>query len=114
MSVRPRTLKWAIVGVGRAGRARARAIDRDARSRLVAVHRGRNAAETGAPEVSFEEALDVADAVAICTPDALHVDMVEATLRAGKHAVVEYPMAPSATEAESGSANTAPGCPSNT
>jgi len=93
-------LRWAIIGVGRAGRARAKGIKRDPRSEIVAVHRGKHAEETGAPQMSLEAALESADAVAICTPDDLHVSMVETSLRAGKHTVVEYPLAPNAAEAE--------------
>ncbi|MEM6927644.1 MAG: Gfo/Idh/MocA family oxidoreductase [Myxococcota bacterium] len=94
-------LKWAVVGVGIAGRARAKAIVDDPRARLVAVHRGRYAGEVGAPEVdTLAEALALADAVAICSPTALHPEHVEAALRAGRHVVVEFPLAATAKRAE--------------
>ncbi len=92
---RQQRLKWAIVGVGTAGRARARAIDRDERSLLVAVHRGRYAEELEVPvKDTFEAAIAPADCVAICSPSAYHADQVRQVLEAGKHAIVEYPLAP--------------------
>ena len=94
-------VRWAVIGVGRAGLARARAIDRDPDAILAAVWRGRNADRfplaTVAP--SFEAALEGVDAVAICSPDSAHAEQVEAALRAGKHVVCEYPVAPNAREA---------------
>jgi len=92
-------LRWAIIGVGRAGRARARGIVRDPRSELVAVHRGKHAEASGAPVLSLDEALEAADAVAVCTPNETHPALVEAVLSAGKHALVEFPIALSAQEA---------------
>ncbi len=94
-------LKWAVVGVGVAGRARARAIGDDPRARLVAVYRGRFASDTGAPEVAtLDEAIALSDVVAICSPNAHHPDQVEAALRAGRHVVVEFPLAGTARRAE--------------
>ncbi len=100
MSTENTPLRWAIIGVGRAGRARARGIARDRRSELVAVHRGKYAADAGAPQMSLEDAIASADAVAICTPDELHVSMIEIVLRAGRHVVVEYPIAAAPADAE--------------
>lgn len=92
-------LRWAIVGVGVAGRARARAIVADPRSRLVAVHRGRFADQLDVRALPFDDAVAAADAVAICSPTPLHPDQVRAVLEAGKHAVVEFPVAGSHHEA---------------
>ena len=100
MSKVQKALRWAIIGVGTAGRARARAIQRDPRSEIVAVHRGRHAADTGAEQMPFDEAVAAADVVAICAPDSLHRSMVETVLRAGKHVLVEYPIAQTTAEAE--------------
>jgi biliverdin reductase len=96
-------LRWSVVGVGTAGRARAEAIRADrAASALVAVHWGRHAAEVGAPVVAtLHEAIAAADAVAVCSPTALHPDHVRAALGRGKHVVVEFPLAPTAELAES-------------
>jgi biliverdin reductase len=88
-------VRWAILGVGTAGFARAKAILRDPRSELVAVYRGHKAAETRVlPVDSVLEAIELADVVAIASPSGLHPSQVRAVLKAGRHAVVEYPLAP--------------------
>ena len=94
-------MRWSVIGVGRAGQARARAIQSDPNCSLVATYRGKNAERfVTVPQVaSFAEAVDVADAVAICSPDAVHPEQVEAALTAGRHVVCEYPVAPNAREA---------------
>ncbi len=93
-------VRWSIIGVGVAGRARARAIREDPHAELVAVWRGRFADTVGAPVLdSFDEAIAAADAVAICSPSPLHRTQVEAALRAGRHVVVEFPMAKGPAEA---------------
>jgi len=74
-------------------------VDRDQRSELVGVHRGKHAEATGAPQLGLEAAIDAADAVAICTPNETHPALIERVLRAGRHALVEFPIAPSAEEA---------------
>jgi biliverdin reductase len=96
-----RTLQWVVVGAGVAGRARAKAIAADPRARLAGVWRGRFAEEIGAPVLpSLEQALAVADAVAICSPTPAHAEQIEAALGAGRHVLVEFPLAQSALVAE--------------
>lgn len=91
---------WSVVGVGTAGRARAEAIRNDKRSALVAVHRGRHAAELGVPVVeTLIEAIERAQAVAVASPTAHHADQVRVVLDRGRHALVEYPVASTAAEA---------------
>ena len=91
---------WAVLGVGIAGRARARAIADDPRARLVGVVVGRFA-ESVADELEvpvlpdLDAAIERAEAVAVCTPSPLHPEHVEQVLGAGRHAVVEFPLAPS-------------------
>jgi len=93
-------VRWSIVGVGTAGRARARAVAEDNRAKLVGVWRGRYAAEVGAQVLpTLEAAIDAADAVAICSPTPVHRAQVESALRAGKHVVVEFPMAQTPADA---------------
>jgi len=93
-------VRWSIIGVGVAGRARARAINEDPQAELVAVWRGRFAEAVGAPVLgSLDDAIAAADAVAICSPTPLHRAQVEAALRAGRHVVVEFPMAQGPAEA---------------
>lgn len=93
-------LRWAVVGAGTAGRARAQAIVADPRSALVAVWRGRFAADLGAPIAdSLEAAIDRADVVAIASPSEVHAAQVEAVLDRQRHVLVEYPLAPTRAEA---------------
>lgn len=94
-------LRWSIVGVGLAGRARARAIGSDRRAELVCCWKGRFASELGVPiAADFDDAVARAEVVAICSPTAVHADQVRRVLHAGRHAVVEFPVATSAVAAE--------------
>lgn len=96
------SLSWAVIGVGVAGRARTAAILKDPRAKLAAVWRGRYAAEAGVPVAAdLDAALAAADAVAIASPTEAHAGQVRAALDAGKHVVVEFPLAPTAAEAAS-------------
>lgn len=94
------TVRWGILGVGRAGAARARALVADPRATPVLGWRGDPAAAGLAVADSVEAVLeaDVA-AVAICTPDTTHPALVRQALLAGKHVVCEFPLAGSADEA---------------
>lgn len=50
---------------------------------------------------SFEALLESdVDIIVLCVPNALHVSMATAALEAGKHVVVEKPLAPTAAEGE--------------
>lgn len=90
------SLRWGIIGLGRAGRARARAIQADPRATLVTAFRG-NPAEFGVPAAeSPEDVFAQVDAVAICSPDHTHPRLVQRALEAGKHVVCEFPLAGSA------------------
>jgi biliverdin reductase len=86
----------AVIGLGRAGAARVRALEASSRARLAAVvSRSRPGA------VSLEAALadpEVAAAI-VCTPNLLHAATTRAALAAGKHVAVEFPLAASAAEA---------------
>lgn len=91
--------RWGVIGVGRAGAARARAIRDDPRSRLVAALGG-DPTKVGLDHaVSLEVLLFEVDAVAVCSPTRTHADYVEAALHAGRHVVCEYPVAPTAERA---------------
>ena len=90
------TLRWGIAGVGRAGRARAGAIRGDDRATLDGGWRGNPEAAQIKRFERFEDLLDAVDAVAVCAPDDAHEALVAAALDAGKHVVVEYPLAGSA------------------
>ena len=95
-------LRFAIAGSGMIARYHAEAIARVPGARLVAVcrsdsHRAAEAAaHFGVPcEPSYTALLarDDVDAVCICTPSGLHADQAIAAARAGKHVLVEKPMA---------------------
>ncbi len=91
-------LRWGVLGLGRAGRARARAIRADPRAELVAGLRGDPAA-VDLPEWPQARILAHCDAVAVCSPSPLHPRHVEAALRADCHVVCEFPLAASAGQA---------------
>ncbi|MCB9758690.1 MAG: Gfo/Idh/MocA family oxidoreductase [Alphaproteobacteria bacterium] len=92
-------VRWGIFGVGRAGRARARAIAADPRAQLVGGWRGDPASVSARAFASAEALLAEVDAVAICSPNALHAAQARKALDAGVHALVEFPLAGSASEA---------------
>lgn len=93
---------FGIVGAGMVAQFHARAIAETPGARLAAVCRadatraGEAAAELGVPcETSLQALLDRpdVDAVCLCTPSGLHPEQALAAARAGKHVLVEKPMA---------------------
>ncbi len=87
-------MKLAIVGGGRAGAARARALVEHPEARLWGtVHR------VGEPTLAQALAVPEVDGVLVCTPNLLHAEQVRAALAAGKHVLSEYPLAATAHEA---------------
>jgi predicted dehydrogenase len=91
-------LGMAVVGLGRAGQARLRALEASPRASVAAiVSRSRPGA------VSLEAALadPAVAAVIVCTPNLLHAAATRAALAAEKHVAVEFPLAASAGEARS-------------
>ena len=94
-------VRWGVLGVGRAGRARVQAIRDDPRAEIVGGWRGDLAGNDVEPFSSFDEMLQHVDAVAICSPDTFHASQVHAALSAFRHVVCEFPIASSAGEASS-------------
>src|SRR5919199_5681313 len=104
-----REIGFGIVGAGMVTRYHAEAIARTEGARLVAVCRSNpeQVAEAeerfGVPcELGYEALLarpDV-DADCICTPSGLHASQAIAAARAGKHVLVEKPMALSLADAD--------------
>ncbi len=100
---------FAIVGTGMVARYHAEAVSRTAGARLVAVcgsspGRSAEAAERfGVPYESSYEALlargDV-DVVCVCTPSGLHAAQTIAAAQAGKHVLVEKPLALTLADAD--------------
>ncbi|HVG95591.1 MAG TPA: Gfo/Idh/MocA family oxidoreductase [Chloroflexota bacterium] len=102
-------LRFGIIGSGRMARTRAAAVGAAPRARLVAVA-SRNA-ETGAALAAdhgcaFAGGIESLlgrpdlDAVAVCTHNDSHGALAVAALRAGRHALVEYPLALEARRAD--------------
>lgn len=92
-------LRWGVVGVGRAGRARAAALAADPRAVAVGGWRGEPAAAGLLAFDALEALIAAVDAVAICAPDVAHAALSRAALEAGRHVLCEYPGASSAAEA---------------
>jgi len=105
----PEPLRIAILGAGMVARYHAQAIAVTPGAQLVAVSRfdaskaAASAAEFGVPCETSDAALlarpDV-DAVCICTPSGQHARETIAAARAGKHVLVEKPMALSLADAD--------------
>jgi len=98
------TLGWAIIGIGRhADQKVAPAIQRAPHSRLVAVYsrdlgRARAFAERHGAEAGYDSIPDLlrhpgVDVVYIASPNALHKEHTLLSAQAGKHVLVEKPMA---------------------
>ena len=92
-------IRWGVIGVGIAGRARARALAADPRATPVLGYRGSPEAVGLEAAPSAAAVIAAVDAVAICAPDEAHPALVEAALRAGKHVVCEFPLAATARDA---------------
>ena len=104
-------INFGIIGTGMIGRYHRDAIAATPGARLVAVCRGKAdaalqasaAAEYGVPcEASLAALLarDDIHAVCICTPSGQHAAQAIAAMQAGKHVLVEKPMALNITDAE--------------
>jgi predicted dehydrogenase len=88
------SLRIAVVGAGRAGAARVRAIEASERAQLAGVVR-----RSGEPTLDGVLADADVDAVIVCTPNLLHAAAIARALAAGKHVAVEFPLASSQAEA---------------
>ncbi len=89
-------LALAVVGLGRAGRARVSALESHPSARLAAVV----SRELGPAEATFEIVLEDPniDGVILCTPNRQHAPAARAALERGKHVLVEFPLAETAAE----------------
>jgi predicted dehydrogenase len=100
-------LRIGIVGAGHFGRFHALKVAASARSVLVGVHDpdqaraalvGREAG--GAPALGFEDLLATCDAVIVAAPAEAHFALAEAALRAGRHVLIEKPIASTLDQAD--------------
>jgi predicted dehydrogenase len=99
-------LRIGVVGVGHFGRYHALKVAASQRATLVGVHdpneeRAKTIGwETGAPDLGFAALLDAADALIIAAPAEAHHALAAAALRAGKHVLIEKPVAATLAEAD--------------
>jgi UDP-N-acetyl-2-amino-2-deoxyglucuronate dehydrogenase len=101
-------IKFAIIGFGHIGRRHAEHIGNNKDTQLVAICDIDTAIVDQMPdkEISFYPKIEdllsatTADVICICTPNYLHCEHTLAALRAGKHVVVEKPMAMSTEESD--------------
>ena len=99
-------LRIGVVGVGHFGRYHALKVAASERATLVGVHDPNEERakaigwESGAPDLGFDALLAVADALIIAAPAERHHVLAAAALRAGKHVLVEKPIAATLAEAD--------------
>ena len=99
-------LRIGVAGVGHFGRYHALKVAASERATLVGVHdpneeRAKTIGwEVGAPDLSFDALLQAADALIIAAPAEMHHPLAAAALRAGKHVLVEKPIAATLAEAD--------------
>ena len=99
-------LRIGVAGTGHFGRYHALKVAASARTRLAGVfdpdlERARTIGwEAGVKELGFEDMLDLVDAVIIAAPAEAHYDLATRALRAGKHVLVEKPIAATLQQAD--------------
>lgn len=102
-------IKFAVIGQGHIGKRHAEMIRRDPDSELVAVCDVLPKEDTGCSDIevpyftSIDSLLDAdlqVDVVNICTPNAFHAPYAVKALEAGKHVVIEKPIALTKADAE--------------
>ena len=99
-------LRVGIAGAGHFGRYHALKVAAAERATLVGIHdRDEERAQTvgweaGAPHLAFEALLPQIDALIVATPADTHHAVASAALRAGKHVLVEKPIASTLAQAD--------------
>jgi predicted dehydrogenase len=100
------TLRVAVIGAGHFGRFHALKAARGPRTTLVALHDSDPAraeavaAEVGAPAMGLAEATAAADAVIVAAPTRFHHALGMQALQAGRHLLMEKPLAATLAEAD--------------
>ncbi|MDR3137733.1 MAG: Gfo/Idh/MocA family oxidoreductase [Tannerellaceae bacterium] len=102
-------VRFAVVGCGHIGKRHAEMICRDPDAELVALcdNRSPNTLAIDDYDVPFYSSIESlldgtphADVINICTPNGLHAAMAILAMEAGKHVVIEKPMALTVTDAK--------------
>jgi len=99
-------LRVGVAGAGHFGRYHALKVAGSARTRLTGIfdpdlERAKTVGwEAGAKEVGFNEMLDLVDAVIVAAPAEAHYQLAVRALRAGKHVLVEKPIAATLQQAD--------------
>ncbi len=102
----PARLRIGIAGAGHFGRYHALKVAASARASLAGIHdpdaeRARAVGwEAGAPPMEFPALLAACDALIVAAPAEAHFALAEAALRAGRHVLVEKPIAASLDQAD--------------
>jgi predicted dehydrogenase len=102
----PPRLRIGVAGAGHFGRYHALKVAASDRATLSGVHdthaeRAKTVGwEAGAPDLPFDALLAASDAVVIATPARTHHALAAAALRAGKHVLVEKPIASTLAQAD--------------
>jgi predicted dehydrogenase len=99
-------LRVGLAGAGHFGRYHALKIAASSRTQLVGVYdpdleRAKTVGwEAGAPECGFDDLLKMVDAMVIAAPAEAHYDLAAEAMRAGKHVLVEKPIAATLQQAD--------------
>ncbi len=99
-------LRIGVAGAGHFGRYHALKVAASDRTRLMGVfdpdlERAKTVGwEAGAKEIGFEDMLSMVDAVIIAAPAQLHYELAIRSLQAGKHVLVEKPIAATLQQAD--------------
>ncbi len=100
------SLRIGVAGAGHFGRYHALKVAASTRARLAGVYdpdleRAKTVGwEAGAGAIGFEDLLDASDAVIIAAPAEAHYDLAIQAMRAGKHVLVEKPVAATLAQAD--------------
>ncbi|MCB8874065.1 Gfo/Idh/MocA family protein [Acidisoma silvae] len=101
------TVKLGVAGVGHFGRYHALKAASTPRAQLVGVfdrdpERARSVGwEAGAPPLPLDELIAASDAVIVATPAEAHYEIAARAIRAGRHVLIEKPIASTLEEADS-------------
>jgi predicted dehydrogenase len=99
-------LRVGVAGAGHFGRYHALKVAASSRTRLTGIYdpdleRAKTVGwEAGAKEMAYEDLLAASDAVIVAAPAEVHYEMATRALRAGKHVLVEKPIAATLAQAD--------------